>query len=105
MRPIDKLLKCIPNLEPIEFIGLAKTLGVKILEKTPADPENPNKVELAPRSFTDVLADVLDRFEHANRTTKRQILQLVNVRKRAAASPSDASKSEAPQEDVNACNS
>lgn len=102
MKPMDKLLKCIPTLEPIEFIGLAKTLGVKILEQAPSDSEKP---EWAPRSFTDVLADVLDRFEHANRTTKRQILQLVDGRKRSAAGPSGTARSETPREDVNASNS
>ena len=105
MKPMDKLLKCIPTLDPIEFIGLAKTLGVKLLEQAPTDAEHPDKVELAPRSFTDVLADVLDRFEHANRTTKRQILQLVDRRKRSAADPSGTAISETPREDVNASNS
>lgn len=105
MKPMDKLLKCIPTLEPIEFIGLAKLLGVNLLEQAPPDPEKPEKVELVPRSFTDVLADVLAKFDQANRTSKRQVLQLVDKRKRSAAGPSGTARSEVPQEDVNAGNS
>ena len=98
MKPMDKLLRCIPTLEPIEFIGLARLLGVKLID-TPADGEP------VARNFTDVLADVLEKFEHSNRAAKRQVLQLVDKRKRSAAGPSGTAKSEAPREDVNAGNS
>jgi hypothetical protein len=86
MKPMDKLLKCIPTLEPIEFAGLARLLGVRLIEV-------PKEGDPYARSFTDILADVLDKFEHSNRAAKRQVLQLVDKR---------GSK---PREDINASNS
>ena len=80
------------QMEPIEFIGLAKLLSVPIIKKVESDLEvttteqndeadtqkaaGPQK-KYEPRSFADVLGDVMQRFAALNRTRKREILQLV----------------------------
>lgn len=83
MKPIDKLLTTIPNLSPVEFAGLARLLGIKLIEI-------PEEGEPRARSFTEVFADVLDKFEHSNRATKRQILQLISKSKKEAADASNS---------------
>ena len=67
MRSSTLLLDLIAKMQPIEFAGLARLLGVKIVDGEPATP----------RPFTDVLEDVMKKFEAQNRTRKREILRLV----------------------------
>ena len=63
-----KLVDSISKMEPIEFIGLARLLGVKLIS---ADEDG------APREFVDVLTDIMEKFNALNRTRKREILKLV----------------------------
>ena len=63
-----KLVDSISKMEPIEFIGLARLLGVKLIS---ADEGG------APREFVDVLTDIMEKFNALNRTRKREILKLV----------------------------
>ena len=67
MKEIDKFITTITNLEPIEFIGLARVLKVKLF--TEGD-------ELKPRDFSDVFSDVLEAFSKCGRTRRREILKL-----------------------------
>ena len=80
------------NMEPIEFIGLAKLLSVPLLKKVESDVEvttteqndeastqkaaGPQQKH-EPRAFVDVLGDVMRRFDALNRARKREILKLV----------------------------
>jgi hypothetical protein len=76
-------------MKPIEFMGLAKLLGVSVMKpvevytSTAAEPsemtqENqPDKPKAEPRPFTDVLEDVMARFSTLNRQRRREILKLV----------------------------
>ena len=59
------LLALITKMEPIDFVGLARLLGVSII----ADKE--------PRPFADVLEDVLKKFDALPRGRKREVLKLV----------------------------
>lgn len=77
MKQTDKLLKDIPRLDPIEFMGLARVLKVKLMEPISAENET-GEIKLAPRDFTDILSDVLAAFEASNRKRRREILQLVH---------------------------
>lgn len=83
MKPIDTLLKRIPDLNPIEFAGLARTLGVKLIDI-------PKEGDPTPRDFTDVLDDTLAAFQRANRQTKREILQLVKAGEKNARNSKDS---------------
>jgi len=64
----------VTKMEPLEFAGLAKLLGVAIVEDN-LDKEAEKKV--VPRSFTDVLSDVMAKFSKLGRSRKREILKLV----------------------------
>ena len=68
------LMNCITEMEPLEFAGLARLLGVVIVEDNP-DKEAEQKI--IPRSFADVFADIMVKFNKLNRSKKREIIKLV----------------------------
>lgn len=86
----DKLLKLIPKLDVIQFIGLARILKVKLVEE-----KNPNGETAADqyqaRDFTDLLDDVLRNFSLSTRARRREILQLLNAAIKAGDSDADNS--------------
>jgi hypothetical protein len=59
-------------MEPLDFVGLTKLLGVQVIE---VSSETENKYE--PRSFVDVFADVMAKFNALSRRRKREILKLI----------------------------
>ena len=80
------------QMEPIEFIGLARLLSVPLLKKLESDAEVTTteqngevdtqqaaglQKKYEPRSFVDVLSDVMQRFAALNSIRKREILKLV----------------------------
>lgn len=69
MKNESRLLELIGKMEPVEFIGLARLLGVQVVKK-----END---EVAPREFSDVLNDVMAKYSMLGRTKKREVLRLV----------------------------
>ena len=72
----EKLFNLIPKLGPVEFAGLARLLGVQLVEEVNPNAEDV-KEKYASRDFMDVLEDVLKRFEKLGRSRKREILKLV----------------------------
>ena len=71
-----KLILLIAKMEPIEFCGLANLLGVKITEEVETESTD-IKDKYKPRDFTDVLADVMQKFDALNRQKKRELFKLV----------------------------
>lgn len=74
MNSNSSLMEHITKMEPLEFAGLARLLGVSIVEDNP-DKEAEKKV--IPRSFTDVFADVMAKFNGLGRSKKREIIKLI----------------------------
>jgi hypothetical protein len=70
MKDIDRFITLIANLEPVEFMGLARVLKVKLFK----DEETRE-----PRAFEDVFEEVLERFTKCDRTRKREILKLIKA--------------------------
>lgn len=60
-----KLINLIIKMEIVEFIGLAKLLGVSLLK------------ENDPLPFTDVLDAILIKFHQLNSKKKKEIIKLV----------------------------
>lgn len=71
MQLVDQICK----MEPIEFAGLARLLGVQIVELNAESTNEKDKYK--PRSFVDVLTEVIDKYEKLNRARKREILKLI----------------------------
>ena len=84
-----QLIEQISKMEPVEFLGLARLLGVQVLEENKEATGDKDKFK--PRSFADVLEDVMAKFEKQNRGRKREIIKLVKKSNAACRGDSDAS--------------
>lgn len=72
MNKKNELIKLITELEPVEFIGLARVLCVDVI----------NKEDKTARDFYDILNEILDKFNTLARKQRREILSVLKrVRK------------------------
>lgn len=62
----QKFMELLIGLEAVEFLGLCKFLGVKLMEDSKS-----------PRDFTDLLSDLMEKFQNLNRTRQRELLQIL----------------------------
>ena len=62
----QKFMELIIGLEAVEFLGLCKFLGVKLMEDSKS-----------PRDFADLLSDLMEKFQNLNRTRQRELLQIL----------------------------
>lgn len=84
-----QLIEQISKMEPVEFLGLARLLGVQVLEEN--KEATGDKDKFTPRRFADVLEDVMAKFEKQNRGRKREIIKLVKKSNAARRGDSNAS--------------
>lgn len=75
----ENILKKIIELEPIEFIGICKVLGVKLYEIGIVSKNGVENEQTKPREFTDVWSDLCDKVGSLNRTRRRNLARLVNA--------------------------
>lgn len=68
----EKILEKIVTLEPVEFLGVCKILGIKMLIKDGEGKENP-------RDFTELWCDLCDKIGQLNRTQRRNLATLINA--------------------------
>lgn len=90
MRENDKLLKLIPKLSEVEFIGLARILRVPLVDEvnpSAAEPQEKYKV----KEFTDVLAGILEKFEKCSRSRRREIIRILSAATRKGDDDADNS--------------
>lgn len=91
----QKLMELIAEMQPIEFAGLARLFNVSIVQKKQdVDDAAELKDQYEPRSFADVLGDVMSHFSKMNRERKREILKLVKKSNAAHRGERDASNTE-----------
>lgn len=67
MNKKNKLIELITELEPVEFIGLARVLCVDII----------NEEDKTTRDFYDILNDIIDKFNTLARKQRREILSVL----------------------------
>ena len=67
MNKKNKLIELITELEPVEFIGLARVLCVDII----------NEEDKTTRDFYDVLNDIVNKFHTLARKQRREILSVL----------------------------
>lgn len=77
----EKLLIGLLSLEPVEFIGICKIIGVEIykeveVEETEETEEN-SKTQMVPREFYEIWCDVCDIINEMNRTRRRNLGKLI----------------------------
>ena len=86
----ENLLLEIIKLEPIEFLGICKIVGVDVMKPisttvediTEADEEGGRpvahmKLNVEPREFNDIWEDLCDKLEQMNRVRRRNLGKLV----------------------------
>ena len=62
----QNFMELLIGLEAVEFLGLCKFLGVKLIEDSKS-----------PRDFADLLSDLMEKFQNLNRTRQRELLQIL----------------------------
>lgn len=62
----QNFMELLIGLEAVEFLGLCKFLGVKLMEDSKS-----------PRDFADLLNDLMEKFQNLNRTRQRELLQIL----------------------------
>ena len=67
MNKKNKLIELITELEPVEFIGLARVLYIDII----------NKEDKTARDFYEVLNDIVDKFNTLARKQRKEILSIL----------------------------
>ena len=78
---IKIFMELLVGLEAIEFVGLCKFLGVRLIEEkdesapiTPND-EAPKKSET--RDFSDLFSDLLQKFSNLSRPRQRELIKIL----------------------------
>ena len=77
----EKLLIGLLSLEPVEFIGICKIIGVEIYKEVKAEEteetEESGKTQMVPREFYEIWCDVCDIINEMNRTRRRNLGKLI----------------------------
>ena len=76
----ENLILELVKLDPIEFLGICKILGVSIYDDADVECDRPNgedDVTPAPREFELIWADVCDEIGQMNRVRRRNLGRLI----------------------------
>jgi len=74
----EKLLIEILTLEPVEFIGICKIIGVDIYETIEGEIDKENiEANVKPKEFYEIWCDVCDTIDEMNRTRRKNLGKLV----------------------------
>ena len=88
-RDFEEFVKGIVKLEPVEFVGLAKVLGVGFLDRAKISgltkeqiealglEENRHKVAEFARPVDEILEEMMDRFLTLAKWRRKEILQIL----------------------------
>ena len=77
----ESLIVKILELDPIEFLGICKIVGVDVYEDVECgqanDDTNATQEASQPREFTDIWSDLCDTIEAMNRVRRRNLGRLI----------------------------
>ena len=74
----EKLLVEILALEPVEFVGICKIIGVDIYETITKEKDKENiEANVKPREFYEIWCDVCDTIDEMNRTRRKNLGKLI----------------------------
>ncbi len=73
----EKLLIELLTLEPIEFIGICKIIGVEIYKEINMEKDDDSTVHMEPREFYEIWCDVCDTIDSMNRTRRKNLGKLI----------------------------
>ena len=82
----EKIIVELLSLEPIEFIGICKIIGVEIYKEEENEEcggaEEHTDVHMVPREFYEIWCDVCDIIDDMNRTRRRNLGKLIYAAKK-----------------------
>ena len=74
-------MELLVGLEAIEFVGLCKFLGVKLIEEkdesAPITPNNKTPQKSEARDFSDLFSDLLQKFSELSRPRQRELIKIL----------------------------
>ena len=77
----ESLIVKILELDPIEFLGICKIVGVDVYEDVECgqanDDANATQEAMQPREFTDIWSDLCDTIKAMNRVRRRNLGRLI----------------------------
>ena len=77
----ENLIRKTLELDPIEFLGICKIVGVDVYEDAECgqanDDMNATQEALQPREFTNIWSDLCDTIEAMNRVRRRNLGRLI----------------------------
>lgn len=73
----ENLLLTMMKLDPIEFLGICKIIGVEIYTTETDDDVEDSKTAQKPRDFSEIWVDVCDTIDGFNRIKRRNLGKLI----------------------------
>lgn len=74
-------MELLVGLEDIEFVGLCKFLGVRLIEEkgesAPITPNNETPQKSEARDFSDLFSDLLQKFSELSRLRQRELIKIL----------------------------
>ena len=74
-------MKLLVGLEAIEFVGLCKFLGVRLIEEknepAPTAPNDEAHQKSEARDFSDLFSDLLQKFSELSRPRQRELIKIL----------------------------
>ena len=74
-KDFEFFVRALPALDPVEFLGLARLMGVKMYEWDGEIPQNPQ--EIRDRAFDVVLEEMMDRYLGLTKKRRREINEIL----------------------------
>lgn len=74
-------MELLVGLEAVEFVGLCKFLGVRLIEEknepAPIAPNNEPSQKSETRDFSDLFSDLLQKFSELSRPRQRELIKIL----------------------------
>lgn len=77
---IKTFMELLVGLEAVEFVGLCKFLGVRLIENSedmPSLPDNSKEEKPLARDFSDLFSDLLEKFSKLSRPRQRELIKIL----------------------------
>ena len=74
-------MELLVGLEAIEFVGLCKFLGIRLVEKksdpAPTTPNDAAHKKSETRAFSDLFSDLLQKFSELSKPRQRELIKIL----------------------------
>lgn len=78
---IKTFMELLVGLEAVEFVGLCKFLGVRLIkeesESAPITSNNETPQKSETRDFSDLFSDLLQKFSNLSRPRQRELIKIL----------------------------